>query len=211
MNVSNNDLDVRTFYRTRREFARRVSSLTIAGERNRLMCGKRARSEKFFRFFHAMMIYIPHLVDRLSHFVEGARFHWTLQSKSSFHTYCSSENSAAKLKKLLHSTCPCSRIHASCISNGGARAKIKKRQQEPSSLPGSLSMDRNSRPRIAADNMLLPSLRLCRYLYNAKQNQKSMGCFKSLLSAARFSCLWIDIRSAKSLVGLQTNTGFHGK
>jgi hypothetical protein len=40
--------------------------------------------------------------------------------------------------------------------------------------------------------------------------KKSMGCFKSFLKAARFSCLSIDIRSAKSLVGLQINTGFHG-
>ena len=37
-----------------------------------------------------------------------------------------------------------------------------------------------------------------------------MGCFKSFLKAARFSCLSIAIRSAKSLVGLQINTGFHG-
>ena len=83
-----------------------MSSLTIAGERKRLMCGKRARSEEFLSFLQAMMIYIAHVVDRLSHFVEGVRFQWTLQGKSSFHTSCSSENRAAKLKKLLHSTCP---------------------------------------------------------------------------------------------------------
>src|SRR5258708_12636680 len=72
-----------------------------------------------------------HIVDRLSHFVEGARFQWTLQSKSSFHTSCSSENSAAKLNKLLHSTCPCSRIHPSSISNRPSRANNKKMHPEP--------------------------------------------------------------------------------
>ena len=75
---------------------------------------RRARSKKYFRIHYAMMISISHLVDRLSHARRRRRFQWTLQSKSSFHTSCSSENSAAKLKKLLHSTCPCSRIHASC-------------------------------------------------------------------------------------------------
>ena len=36
------------------------------------------------------------------------------------------------------------------------------------------------------------------------------GLFQSFLKAARFSCLSVDIRSAKSLVGLRTNTAFHG-
>ncbi len=56
--------------------------------------------------------------------------------------------------------------------------------------------------------LLLP-LSLRELSRNVRESQ-SMGCFKSFLKAARFSCLSIAIRSAKSLVGLQTNTGFHG-